>query len=127
MPEPTRWRKKPVEVEAVQVPPYFTEDPRTFFEWADSADRRTGIDMIHAGSRGHVQEVRVRTLEGTMTARPGDWIVKGVAGEVYPVRADIFAATYEPAHELVDWGSNDDYVAPPLRFWETLRWLVLGR
>jgi len=38
----------------------------------------------------------IDTLEGTMTARRGDWIIKGVVGEIYPCKPDIFAATYEP-------------------------------
>ncbi len=37
------------------------------------------------------------TLEGTMQAEPGDWIITGVKGEVYPCKPDIFEATYEPA------------------------------
>lgn len=39
----------------------------------------------------------IRTLEGSMTAHPGDWIVRGVRAEFHPVRGDIFAETYEPA------------------------------
>lgn len=41
--------------------------------------------------------VSISTLEGTMTAQPGDWIITGVKGEQYPCKPDIFAATYEPA------------------------------
>lgn len=40
-------------------------------------------------------EVKVETLEGTMTANPGDWIITGVKGEKYPCRNDIFMETYE--------------------------------
>lgn len=39
----------------------------------------------------------IRTLEGDMHANPGDWIIRGVAGELYPYRQDIFEQTYEPA------------------------------
>ena len=39
----------------------------------------------------------IETLEGVMEARPCDWIIRGVAGEIYPCKPDIFAATYEPA------------------------------
>ena len=42
------------------------------------------------------KRVKIITLEGTMTAEPGDWIVKGVKGERYPVKPDIFEMTYEP-------------------------------
>jgi hypothetical protein len=39
--------------------------------------------------------ISIRTIEGTMDATPGDWIIKGVAGEFYPCKPDIFEATYE--------------------------------
>ena len=39
----------------------------------------------------------VGTLEGVMQAKPRDWIIRGVQGEFYPCKPDIFAATYEPA------------------------------
>ncbi len=39
----------------------------------------------------------IATLEGDMEAQPGDWIIQGVKGELYPCKPDIFAATYEPA------------------------------
>ena len=40
--------------------------------------------------------MNIRTLEGTMTAHESDWVVQGVQGEFYPVKPDIFTATYEP-------------------------------
>jgi hypothetical protein len=43
--------------------------------------------------------VMILTLEGAMTANIGDWIIKGVKGEFYPCKPDIFAATYEPAED----------------------------
>jgi hypothetical protein len=45
----------------------------------------------------------IRTLEGTMLAREGDWIIKGVAGEFWPCKAHVFNATYEP---VVDETAN---------------------
>lgn len=41
----------------------------------------------------------IKTLEGTMRADVGDWIIQGVKGELYPCKPDIFAATYEPVIE----------------------------
>lgn len=38
----------------------------------------------------------INTLEGKMTVSPGDWIIKGISGEFYPCKPDIFAITYEP-------------------------------
>ncbi|GAE37140.1 MULTISPECIES: hypothetical protein [Bacillaceae] len=42
------------------------------------------------------EEVKIETLEGRMIASPGDWIVKGIHGEKYPVKPDIFEKTYQP-------------------------------
>lgn len=41
----------------------------------------------------------IRTLEGNMNAGPGDWIIKGVNGEFYPCKPDIFEKTYEPVED----------------------------
>jgi hypothetical protein len=43
------------------------------------------------------ETTEIKTLEGTMTGNPGDWLITGVKGEQYPCKPDIFAATYEPA------------------------------
>ncbi|HEX8894456.1 MAG TPA: hypothetical protein VF783_14090 [Terriglobales bacterium] len=50
----------------------------------------------HCGNEMHVHGW-IDTLEGGHIVCPGDWIITGVAGEHYPCKADIFAATYEPA------------------------------
>ena len=42
------------------------------------------------------EQTVIHTLEGDMTAKPGDWIITGVAGEKYPCKPDIFEQTYEP-------------------------------
>ena len=41
------------------------------------------------------EEVYIQTLEGVMKASPGDWIIRGVKGELYPCKPDVFEATYE--------------------------------
>ena len=41
------------------------------------------------------EEVYIQTLEGVMKANPGDWIIRGVKGELYPCKPDVFEATYE--------------------------------
>ena len=48
-------------------------------------------------------EAKVRTLEGSMTARKGDYIVKGIKGELCPVKPDIFEATYGSVDAQKDW------------------------
>lgn len=44
-----------------------------------------------------VTEFGIETLEGRLTASPGDWIIRGVVGEFYACKPDVFADTYEPA------------------------------
>lgn len=79
-----RFRKRPIEVEAFQ---WDATKPTgdMLREWSDHRVRH------HGGSVCYIE-----TLEGTMEARPGDWIVRGIAGEFYPVKPDIFATIYEP-------------------------------
>lgn len=88
------WRKKPVVVEAFRWTggPDQTEDPL----WI--------IDAIKAGivRFGKVEGetcLFIDTLEGTHTANAGDFIIRGVHGELYPCKPDIFEKTYEPATE----------------------------
>ena len=52
----------------------------------------------------------IRTLEGDMHAAPGDWIIQGVAGEFYPCKPDIFAATYETAWKSTPAGSLEEAI-----------------
>ena len=75
-----RVRKKPVEVEAVQFFSFTLEQVEEF----------VGGDLeVRNG------EVIIATLEGAMHASAGDWIIKGVHGEFYPCKPDIFEKTYE--------------------------------
>ena len=79
-----KFRKKPVEIEALIWNNNFDE----IFQFMD-ADNNLGI----VGFTGDV--LQIRTLEGIMDAQPGDYIIKGVKGEFYPCKPDIFALTYE--------------------------------
>lgn len=85
-----RYRKKPVVIEAHQWNP--SERPTSLPDWLWNV-----IGMTPELFNENTGELSIRTLEGTMTARPGDWIIKGVKGEFYPCKPDIFEATYEPA------------------------------
>jgi hypothetical protein len=80
-----KFRKKPVVIEAEQV------GPNVAPAWYAEAVRRGSITFQGDGSAD------IHTLEGTMHADSGDWIIQGVKGEIYPCKPDIFAATYEPA------------------------------
>lgn len=77
-----RFRKRPVVIEAWQIVPGQPFPPEIVGQPGISTNSYTG-------------EVFVNTLEGYMTAKPGDWIIKGVKGEFYPCKPNIFAATYE--------------------------------
>ena len=91
------FRKRPVVIEAMQVTAN-TAELATLEEWFIEHDAPAEILTAwdNTSPTMHV-EVTIETLEGDMTASLGDWIIRGVAGEFYPVKSDIFAATYEPA------------------------------
>ena len=94
-----RVRKKPVEVEAVLWTGAEEDLPQVFalIDFDKLPD-----DGVYVGGPGigfvpPLGTLDIPTLEGTMTANPGDFIIKGVAGEVYPCKPEIFFATYERA------------------------------
>jgi hypothetical protein len=60
-----------------------------------------GTDSCAFCRRMFIDHGWIDTLEGGHTVCPGDWIITGVAGERYPCKPDIFAATYEPAEEAI--------------------------
>jgi len=86
------YRKKPVVIEAVKFNgvgmdyPTFDEQPG----WLTEALMGGRVEpQVHGGGWA------IKTLEGEMTAVPGDYIIRGVKGELYPCKPDIFAATYD--------------------------------
>jgi hypothetical protein len=96
-----KFRKKPVVIEAFQFQQPTSVDDAP--EWL--------IEAVTRGAYLVVDDVaRISTLEGVMTAQPGDWIIRGVKGEIYPCKPDIFAATYEPASSRANWaGAGLDF------------------
>ena len=96
-----KYRKKPVVIDAVRWTGTNAEEVIAFIadghENFDHLPRDSNDPHIHQGI-GHCPSegtLDIPTLEGTMTARAGDWIIKGVKGEFYPCKPDIFAATYD--------------------------------
>ena len=87
------YRKKPVEVEAMQL--LSDDDLNDALEWIGRSVAYVGISE----DEDDVTCLYIRTPEGTMQARwdKGDYIIKGVQGEFYPCKRDIFEATYEEA------------------------------
>jgi hypothetical protein len=90
----SRWRKKQVVIEAWQfmpagrrekLPPWI--DPRWFYEGVPDGDRSVEQGTPH---------MLIPTPGGELRADLTDWIIRGVKGEVYPCKADVFAVSYEP-------------------------------
>lgn len=91
-----KFRKKPVVIEAVQL------RWDTWGEMCGHAGVGKLVDNKPEGfwsdGEGHSRiGLHIPTLEGLMVATEGDWIIRGVKGELYPCKPDIFAATYEQA------------------------------
>lgn len=88
-----KYRKKPVVVEAIQWKPQemLIGDVRNFMGVSGGMERMGILSM--GKFKG---ELIIKTLEGEMTVSPNDWIIKGVQGEFYPCKPDIFEHTYEP-------------------------------
>jgi hypothetical protein len=85
-----KFRKKPVVIEAVQWAATF-EKLREITAWGCP-----GV-VKDIGKESGTGALYIQTLEGVMRCDVDDWIIKGVKGEFYPCKPDIFAATYEPA------------------------------
>ena len=98
MTAPTRYRKKPVVIDAIKwtgdnlrAVICFTDGPPDTRSSHASMMWETYEDLVHR------EGLKICTLEGTMNADVGDYIIRGVKGEFYPCKPEIFAATYEPA------------------------------
>jgi hypothetical protein len=88
------FRKKPVGIEARQFTNFVTG--HDIAVWCGGRAGRDGKPSDPDDIRLFID---IPTLEGTMTASVGDWIIKGVKGEFYPCKPDIFEATYEAVEE----------------------------
>lgn len=86
----TRFTKKPVTIEAIQ----FADDADTISNIHGFMGAETTVISYEDPA---APVVKIETLEGVMTAQVGDWIIKGVNGEFYPCKPDIFEKTYEKA------------------------------
>ena len=82
------FRKKPVVIEAKQFTDKSKDQVHNWVRGNTSADFEDGIPVL-----------KIQTLEGIMTTRFGDWVIKGVNGEFYPCKPDIFEKTYEIVQE----------------------------
>lgn len=91
--------KKPVEIEAIRCREALYKMghdwyalPKWFID-AYEGNNTAGVKTIIG--RHHPDCIEIVTLEGVTTAQPSDWIIRGVQGELYPCKPDIFEATYD--------------------------------
>ena len=84
-----KYRKRPVVIDAWR----WDESRATL----DATGCHCSSHWSHRDRPDLCRDLCIRTLQGTLRVEPGDWIIRGVQGEYYPCKPDIFAATYEPA------------------------------
>ena len=90
-----KYQKKPVVVEAMQ---YTTSNGPDIRKWSDGKCVESPV-LEPSEDNPTGEYMQIRTLEGTMIASLGDYIIRGVEGEFYPCKPGIFAKTYEPVWE----------------------------
>lgn len=88
-----KFRKKPIVVEAYHWPEI---PPLRMPIWVSNA---MGTGVIRTETKDNAPPFFIETLEGVAAFYPGDWIIKGVSGELYPVKPDIFEKTYEAVED----------------------------
>lgn len=98
-----KFRKRPIVVEA------FLWNPEDNFRplWFINAENAVIVYYL----TDLPNNVYCKTLEGIMCAVPGDWIIRGAVGEIYPCKPDIFEATYEQVIERLPKTTPPTYVA----------------
>lgn len=87
-----KFRKRPVVIEAMPA-----SDLEAVQDWVENGGGV--VELVYPANSDRPTSGYVETLEGYMHFGPQDWIIKGVEGEFYPVRGDIFAKTYEPVED----------------------------
>ena len=109
--EPKKYRKKPVVIEAMQligdnaqthaVYKWVEDNTLGSFDCTPVLNGEEGARWPKSGISINPADGRflIATLEGVMQARPGDYIIRGVQGEFYPCKPDIFEATYEATQD----------------------------
>lgn len=88
--EENKFRKKPIVIQA-----WLWDQTKATFKILQENGMKFGGYSSHE-TLDYVHHLTIQTLEGTMRAEKGDWIIKGINGEFYPCKPDIFEKTYEP-------------------------------
>ena len=96
----SQYRKKQVVIEAMKVRELLSTVSTREGDWPRWASESFDSGTIRLGHHS----VEIETLEGTMVGNAGDWVIRGIKGELYPCKPDIFAATYEAIADDPDEG-----------------------
>ena len=94
-----KFRKKPVVIEAIQWDGDNIEEIKKFTQGKAIFESRIGGSEDGESYPQKYDRLVIPTLEGNHLAIVGDWIIKGIKGEFYPCKAEIFGATYEQVSE----------------------------
>jgi hypothetical protein len=100
-----QYRKKPVVIDAIELK-FSTESQDEIIQWSNNTIQK-GLDG----------GLRIPTLEGIMVANTGDYIIRGVKGEYYPCKPDIFKMTYELASTLPQQEISDEEIEKGAKEW----------
>lgn len=100
----SKYMKKPVVIEAIQ----WTKENDVELEHWLSKEKSVELeidDHLYVAGVGtpYISKIQIKTLEGTMEASYGDYIIKGINGEIYPCKPDIFEKTYEQPKHYLKW------------------------
>ena len=102
-----KFKKKPVEIEAMQWDGTLSS-ANEIMEWSST---NMGPRVVYNSYTNTKPEphLNILTMEGVMVARKNDWIIRGIHGEVYPCNPDIFEKTYAPSEEEEDNKPQDEF------------------
>jgi hypothetical protein len=101
--------KKPIVVDAWLIDTAELQFHGDVLDWVHD-EYQANNGRLAVVSDGQKMVLRIRTLEGTMTAHDGDVLVKGVDGELYSIKREIFEKTYDVVpRDRPDWGSMTDF------------------
>ena len=95
-----KYRKKPVVIEAMQWKDGFLQDENSMIYVSDWVPKVVfSINYVNGDPAYGEMELYLKTLEGLMKVSEGDYVIKGIQGEYYACKPDIFEATYEEVKE----------------------------
>lgn len=111
----TKYRKKPVVVEAFQMTEYYYYRDAFWPDWLipylDGKGKcKISVYTTYPTKEDEKRHIWLRTLEGNMSLNINSWVVKGVDDEIHPVKPDIFEKTYEKV-QIVESVDTDPEIA----------------